>query len=70
MVAHGSQEATLATKFLTPKVVCEFTSLSRATLDRLVSAGAFPQPIRITERRLAFEAEAVEAWMREKVAAA
>jgi predicted DNA-binding transcriptional regulator AlpA len=57
------------TQFLTPKAVCQRTSLSRASLDRLVAAGHFPQPLRITERRLAFEASAVEAWMQEKVAA-
>lgn len=57
------------TTFLTPKAVCQRTSLSRTTLDRLVAAGAFPQPIRITDRRLAYESEAVERWMQEKVAA-
>jgi prophage regulatory protein len=54
---------------LSPKRVTELTSLSRASLDRLVAAGSFPRPIRITDRRLAFNAESVEAWMREKVAA-
>lgn len=55
--------------FLTPKAVCERVALSRATLDRLVAAGKFPTPIRLTERRLAFNAADVEAWMQEKVAA-
>lgn len=56
-------------QFLTPKAVCQRVALSRATLDRLVAAGKFPTPIRLTERRLAFDASAVEAWMQEKVAA-
>lgn len=55
--------------FLTPKAVCQRTSLSRSTLDRLVAAGDFPAPIRLTDRRLAYEAAQVEAWMQEKVAA-
>ena len=59
----------METRLLSPKVVCERTSLSRSTLDRLVAAGKFPQPIRITDRRLAYDAAAVEAWMVEKVAA-
>lgn len=59
----------METRLLTPKAVCERTSLSRSTLDRLVAAKSFPQPIRITERRLAFSVAAVEAWMQEKVAA-
>jgi len=57
------------TTFLTPKSVCQRTSLSRSTLDRLVAAGAFPSPIRLTDRRLAYNAADVEAWMQEKVAA-
>jgi prophage regulatory protein len=57
------------TKLLSPKAVCERTSLSRSTLDRLVAAGKFPQPIRITDRRLAYDAAAVERFLQEKVAA-
>jgi prophage regulatory protein len=59
----------METRLLTAKAVCERTSLSRSSLDRLVAAGTFPAPVRITERRLAFSAAAVEAWMQEKVAA-
>jgi prophage regulatory protein len=56
-------------KLLTPKAVCERTSLSRSSLDRLVAIGHFPKPVRITERRLAYDAGAVEAWIEEKAAA-
>lgn len=56
-------------RFLTPAAVCERTSLSRATLDRLVASGQFPKPVRIAARRLAFKAADVEEWMLEKVAA-
>jgi predicted DNA-binding transcriptional regulator AlpA len=56
-------------QFLTPRAVCERIALSRATLDRLVAAGKFPSPIRLTERRLVYDAQAVEAWMQAKVAA-
>lgn len=59
----------METRLLTPKAVCDRTSLSRSSLDRLVANNAFPAPIRITERRLAYDAAAVEAWMQEKVAA-
>lgn len=54
---------------LTPKAVCAQTSLSRSTLDRLVAAGKFPKPIRITERRLVYKAAAVDAWLKEREAA-
>jgi prophage regulatory protein len=59
----------METRLLSPKAVCDRTSLSRSTLDRLVAAGAFPQPIRLTDRRLAFDAAVIEAWLLEKVAA-
>ena len=54
-------------QFLTPKAVCAKIALSRATLDRLVDAGKFPAPIRLTERRLAYNAAAVEEWMAERM---
>lgn len=59
----------METRLLTPKAVCQRTSLSRSTLDRLVAAGDFPKPVRITERRLAYDAAAVDEWVKEKVAA-
>lgn len=58
------------TQFLTPKAVCAKVALSRATLDRLVDAGKFPSPIKLTERRLAYNAADVERWMAEKLEAA
>jgi excisionase family DNA binding protein len=50
-------------QFLTPKAVCKLTSLSRSTLDRLVAANKFPQPIPLTERRMAFRDDQVAEWM-------
>ncbi|MBX7459264.1 AlpA family phage regulatory protein [Qipengyuania sp. 1NDH17] len=57
-------------RLLSPKKVCEEVSFSRATLDRLVAAGDFPAPIRITQNRLAYSAEAVEKWIADKLGAA
>ena len=58
----------MSNRFLSPKAVCEKISLSRSTLDRMVAAGQFPAPIRLTQSRLAYSERDVEAWM-EKVAA-
>jgi prophage regulatory protein len=55
------------TQFLTPKAVCDRVAISRATLDRLVAAGRFPAPIRLTERRLVYNQADVEAWMTERL---
>lgn len=57
-------------RLITPKQACERVALSRATLDRLVAAGTFPKPIRITERRLAFSEAEVDSWIAEKLEAA
>jgi prophage regulatory protein len=57
-------------KLLTPKAVCEKIALSRATLDRLVNSGDFPAPIRLTQRRLAYSAAAVEEWINERLESA
>ncbi|MET3824564.1 prophage regulatory protein [Sphingomonas sp. PvP055] len=56
-------------KFLTASDVAGMTSLSRATIDRKVKTGDFPKPISISERRKAWPADCVLAWMAEKVAA-
>ena len=58
------------TRFITPKQTCDRIALSRATLDRMVAAGAFPKPLRLTERRLAFNEADVDAWIAEKLEAA
>ncbi len=55
-------------RLLSPKSVCERTSLSRSSLDRLVAEGKFPAPIRITERRLAYRGAEVDAWLAEVTA--
>lgn len=54
-------------QFLTPKAVCAKIALSRTTLDRLVADGDFPAPIKLTQRRVAYNADAVEKWMIERM---
>lgn len=54
------------TQILSSKAVCERTSFSRATLGRLVKAGRFPQPVRITDRRVGFYESEVDEWMQQR----
>ncbi|MBA4308498.1 MAG: transcriptional regulator [Sphingopyxis sp.] len=56
----------MSIEFLTPKTVCQRTTLSRPTIDRLVADGLFPAPIRLTKCRLAFLADQIEKWMAER----
>ena len=43
--------------------VLERTTLSRTTLFRLERAGDFPRSIRISENRVAYDADAVDGWI-------
>lgn len=51
-------------QFIRPREVVEMIGVSRTTLWRMVQAGTFPPPVRITERNRGFLLEAVEAWMK------
>ena len=57
-------------RFLSPKDVCELTSVSRTTLWELVRDGDFPKPIRIskTRNRVAYAEHEVQAWLASKIA--
>jgi len=50
--------------------VVRITSLSRATIYRLSQRDKFPKPIKISENRIAWPAEAVAAWVASKLEAA
>jgi prophage regulatory protein len=51
-------------QFIRPRRVLELIGVSRTTLWRMVQAGTFPRPVRITERNRGYILEAVEAWMK------
>ena len=55
-------------RFLRPRDVLTLIGVSRTTLWRMVRAGRFPAPVRITERSAGFLQETVESWMRSRVA--
>lgn len=43
---------------------------SPATIWRWVKAGTFPAPIKLSERVTAWDAQAVDAWLQQRAAAA
>lgn len=53
-------------KFIRPRQVLDMIGVSRTTLWRMVQAGLFPAPVRITQRNSGYVLEAVEAWMKAK----
>lgn len=50
--------------------VCRRTGLSRSSLYRLVQAGKFEAPLKLTERSSAWRESAVQAFIQERIAAA
>lgn len=53
---------------LSIKGVCQATSLSRATVYRLVKSGEFPKPVSITVGRVGWYEPVVDQWVRKKIA--
>jgi prophage regulatory protein len=51
-------------RFVRPRQVIEMIGVSRTTLWRMVQTGAFPAPVRITQRNSGYVLEAVEEWMK------
>jgi prophage regulatory protein len=53
----------LLMQFIRIRKVLKMIGVSRTTLWRMVQAGTFPRPVRITERSRGYVLETVEAWM-------
>lgn len=51
-------------RFIRPVEVLRMIGVSRTTLWRMVQSGAFPAPVRITDRSRGYVLEDVEAWMK------
>ncbi len=50
--------------------VCGFLNVSDTTLWRMVRAGRFPKPVKISERRIGWPKDQIEAWLEVKRAEA
>lgn len=49
--------------------VCAMTSLSRTAINKYRALGAFPAPVPLGERRIAFVRAEVEQWISDRIAA-
>jgi prophage regulatory protein len=54
------------TGFVRQKLLLHFIPLSRSTLWRWVNAGAFPNPVRLSDGITAWRAEDVRRWITER----
>lgn len=53
-------------RFIRAREVLRMIGVSRTTLWRMVRAGLFPQPVRITKRNTGYIFDDVESWMRDR----
>jgi predicted DNA-binding transcriptional regulator AlpA len=57
------QMPTLKKRLYTPREVFRNTTLSRSTINRMVKKEKFPAPIRISYRRIAWDADEVDHYI-------
>lgn len=50
--------------------VVELIGLSRSTIYVLVSAGKFPKPLKLTERRVAWRNSDIASWVQDRLSPA
>jgi prophage regulatory protein len=53
-------------RFIRASEVVRMIGVSRTTLWRMVRAGVFPQPVRITKRNTGYVFDDVESWIRNR----
>ena len=56
----------IKTQFLSARQVAERTSISVSSIRRLASERRFPQPVRITDSRIAWLSEDIDQWIAER----
>jgi len=64
-----SETLSKARALLRQQQVRDRTGLSRSTLYKLISEGDFPSPIQLAGRSVAWDSQAVDAWIESRIAA-
>lgn len=50
-------------KFVRIAEVVNIVALGRTTINHLIATGTFPQPVKLTDHRIAWYLHEVQAWM-------
>lgn len=58
----------MADKHLRRPAVQDLTGLSRSTIYDLMAKGAFPRPVRLTKKSVAWPESAIVAWLAQRPA--
>ena len=61
---HRSTEPSV--RVLRVSVVCDLTSLTRASIYNWVAAGRFPAPVRLSVRRVAWREADIVGWLQSR----
>ena len=67
LTGAANDDVEVKTRLLRLPDVLERTALSSSTLYRLVNAGRFPRPLKLTERSSAWVEAEVDAWIAERI---
>lgn len=62
-MAQPQQAQNVSRQLLARRDVEARTSLSRTSIYRLAKAGQFPKPVQITQNRVGWRADDIEAWI-------
>ncbi|WP_370979019.1 helix-turn-helix transcriptional regulator [Agaribacterium sp. ZY112] len=62
----GRSMSSSSTRYITLSEVSDLTTLSRATVYRLIKAGEFPYGFKLTENRVVYDLEEVHDWVRSR----
>ncbi len=66
----GEQPVARLERLLTISEVRQVTSLSKASIYRLVAKGTFPPPMKLSDLRIAWRTSSIARWMSEREHAA
>lgn len=69
-MCHDMQRTDMADKHLRRPAVEEITGLSRTTIYKLMNAGQFPRPVKITGKAVAWPESAITEWLASRPVAA
>lgn len=60
----------MANRYIRRTEVEDLTGLSRSTIDRMMDAGQFPRPIRLTQKAVGWKETDSAAWLESRPVAA
>jgi prophage regulatory protein len=70
MFTQQRRITTMASRYIRRTEVEDLTGLSRSTIYRMMDAGQFPRPIRLTQKAVGWKETDIAAWLDSRPVAA